>query len=130
MKHAKFVSFTEIGAQTAAKAARLLPDFLCERYARTVDLALDKPRGQLFELPGRQKNDHGRAVRGKALDLLARGDGRTALHARQDDRLADVRQGIFCLERAAAPQNDETPGQTSYASPSLSSASICSRCAP
>ena len=31
MKHAKFVSFTEIGAQTAAKAARLLPDFLCER---------------------------------------------------------------------------------------------------
>ena len=40
MKHAKFVSFTEIGAQTAAKAARLLPDFLCERYARTVDLSL------------------------------------------------------------------------------------------
>ena len=40
MKHAKFVSFTEIGAQTAAKAARRLPDFLCERYARTVDLSL------------------------------------------------------------------------------------------
>ena len=40
MKHAKFVSFTEIGAQTAAKAARLLPEFLCERYARTVDLSL------------------------------------------------------------------------------------------
>ena len=40
MKHAKFVSFTEIGAQTAAKAARLLPDFLCARYARTVDLSL------------------------------------------------------------------------------------------
>ena len=40
MKHAKFVSFTEIGAQTAAKVARLLPDFLCERYARTVDLSL------------------------------------------------------------------------------------------
>lgn len=40
MKHAKFVSFTEIGAQTAAKAARLLPDFLCERYARAVDLSL------------------------------------------------------------------------------------------
>ncbi len=41
MKHAKFVSFTEIGAQTAVKAARLLPDFLCERYARTVDLSLE-----------------------------------------------------------------------------------------
>ncbi len=40
MKHAKFVSFTEIGAQTAAKAARLLPDFVCERYARTVDPSL------------------------------------------------------------------------------------------
>ena len=40
MKHAKFVSFTEVGAQTAAKAARLLPDFLCERYARAVDLSL------------------------------------------------------------------------------------------
>ena len=38
-------------------------------------------------------------MRGKALDLLALGDGRAALHARQDDRLADVRQGIFCLER-------------------------------
>ena len=34
------------------------------------------------------------------------------------------------LSAAAAPQNEETPGQTSYASPSLSSSSICSRCAP
>lgn len=40
MKHAKFVSFTEVGAQTAKKAAALLPDFLCERYARTVDPSL------------------------------------------------------------------------------------------
>ena len=41
MKHAKFVSFTETGAQTAVKAARLLPDFMCERYARTVDPSLE-----------------------------------------------------------------------------------------
>lgn len=40
MKHAKFVSFTEMGAQTAKKAAALLPDFLTERYARTVDSSL------------------------------------------------------------------------------------------
>lgn len=40
MKHAKFVSFTEVGAKTAERAARLLPDFLCERYARTVDPSL------------------------------------------------------------------------------------------
>lgn len=40
MKHAKFVSFTEVGAQTARKAAALLPDFLTERYARTVDPSL------------------------------------------------------------------------------------------
>ena len=38
-------------------------------------------------------------MRGKTLDLLTLGDGRAPLHARQDDRLADVRQGIFCLER-------------------------------
>ena len=40
MKHAKFVSFTALGAQTAARAASLLTDFRCERYARTVDLSL------------------------------------------------------------------------------------------
>lgn len=40
MKHAKFVSFTVIGAETAARAAALLPDFLTERYARTVDPSL------------------------------------------------------------------------------------------
>lgn len=40
MKHAKFVSFTAVGAQTAQKAAALLPDFLTERYARTVDPSL------------------------------------------------------------------------------------------
>lgn len=40
MKHAKFVSFTAVGAQTARKAAALLPDFLAERYARTVDESL------------------------------------------------------------------------------------------
>lgn len=40
MKHAKFVSFTEVGAETARKAAALLPDFVCERYARTVDPSL------------------------------------------------------------------------------------------
>ena len=40
MKHAKFVSFTEVGARTAAEAAALLPDFLTERYARTVDPSL------------------------------------------------------------------------------------------
>ena len=40
MKHAKFVSFTALGAQTAAQAASLLTDFRCERYARTVDLSL------------------------------------------------------------------------------------------
>nr|WP_297282930.1 cobalamin biosynthesis protein [uncultured Agathobaculum sp.] len=40
MKHAKFVSFTEVGAQTAREAAALLPDFLTERYARTVDPSL------------------------------------------------------------------------------------------
>lgn len=40
MKHAKFVSFTKVGAQTAEKAAALLPDFLTERYARTVDPSL------------------------------------------------------------------------------------------
>ena len=34
MKHAKFVSFTEVGARTAAKAAALLPDFLIERAPR------------------------------------------------------------------------------------------------
>ena len=40
MKHAKFVSFTLCGAQTAQKAAKCLPEFRCERYARTVDLSL------------------------------------------------------------------------------------------
>ena len=40
MKHAKFVSFTKVGAQTAEKAAALLPDYLTERYARTVDPSL------------------------------------------------------------------------------------------
>ena len=40
MKHAKFVSFTEAGARTAERAAALLPDFLTERYARTVDPSL------------------------------------------------------------------------------------------
>lgn len=40
MKHAKFVSFTALGAQTAARAASVLPEFYCERYARTVDLSL------------------------------------------------------------------------------------------
>ena len=40
MKHAKFVSFTLCGAQTAQKAVKLLPDFRCERYARTVDASL------------------------------------------------------------------------------------------
>ena len=40
MKHAKFVSFTEAGAHTAERAAALLPDFLTERYARTVDPSL------------------------------------------------------------------------------------------
>ena len=40
MKHAKFVSFTAVGAQTAKKSAALLPDFLTERYARTVDPSL------------------------------------------------------------------------------------------
>lgn len=40
MKHAKFVSFTAVGAQTARKAAALLPEFLTERYARTVDPSL------------------------------------------------------------------------------------------
>ena len=40
MKHAKFVSFTEVGARTAERAAALLPDFLTERYARTVDPSL------------------------------------------------------------------------------------------
>lgn len=40
MKHAKLVSFTAAGAQTAARCAALLPDFRCERYARTVDLSL------------------------------------------------------------------------------------------
>lgn len=40
MKHAKFVSFTEVGARTAQRAAALLPDFLTERYARTVDPSL------------------------------------------------------------------------------------------
>lgn len=40
MKHAKFVSFTAVGAQTAQRAAALLPDFLTERYARTMDPSL------------------------------------------------------------------------------------------
>lgn len=40
MKHAKFVSFTLCGAQTVQKAVKLLPDFRCERYARTVDASL------------------------------------------------------------------------------------------
>ena len=40
MKHAKFVSFTLYGAQTVQKAVKLLPDFRCERYARTVDASL------------------------------------------------------------------------------------------
>lgn len=40
MKHAKFISFTEVGARTAQRAAALLPDFLTERYARTVDPSL------------------------------------------------------------------------------------------
>ena len=40
MKHAKFVSFTALGAQTAARAARTLDGFRCERYARTVDASL------------------------------------------------------------------------------------------
>ena len=34
------------------------------------------------------------------------------------------------LSAAAAPQNEDTPGQISYARPSLSSLSICSLCAP
>ena len=40
MKHAKLVSFTLCGAQTAQKAAKCLPEFRCERYARTVDPSL------------------------------------------------------------------------------------------
>ena len=40
MKHAKFVSFTLCGAQTVQKAVQCLPDFRCERYARTVDASL------------------------------------------------------------------------------------------
>ena len=40
MKHAKFVSFTLCGAQTVQRAVKLLPDFRCERYARTVDASL------------------------------------------------------------------------------------------
>ena len=40
MKHAKFVSFTLCGAQTVQKAVKLLPDFRCERYTRTVDASL------------------------------------------------------------------------------------------
>ena len=40
MKHAKLVSFTAAGAQAAPRCAALLPDFRCERYARTVDLSL------------------------------------------------------------------------------------------
>lgn len=40
MKHAKFVSFTLCGAQTVQKTVKLLPDFRCERYARTVDASL------------------------------------------------------------------------------------------
>ncbi|GAB2045078.1 cobalt-precorrin 5A hydrolase [Agathobaculum sp. TL06] len=40
MKHAKLVSFTAAGAQTAARCAALLPDFRCEQYARTIDLSL------------------------------------------------------------------------------------------
>ena len=40
MKHAKFVSFTLCGAQTVQKAVKFLPDFRCERYARTVDASL------------------------------------------------------------------------------------------
>ena len=40
MKHAKFVSFTLCGAQTVQKAVKLLPDFRCERYARTADASL------------------------------------------------------------------------------------------
>ena len=40
MNRAKLVSFTAVGAQTAARAAALLSDFVCERYARTVDPSL------------------------------------------------------------------------------------------
>ena len=40
MKHEKFVSFTLCGAQTVQKAVKLLPDFRCERYTRTVDASL------------------------------------------------------------------------------------------
>lgn len=39
MKHAKFVSFTCAG-RGAQKAVKLLPDFRCERYARTADASL------------------------------------------------------------------------------------------
>ncbi len=40
MNRAKLVSFTAVGARTAARAAALLSDFVCERYARTVDPSL------------------------------------------------------------------------------------------
>lgn len=40
MIHAKIVSFTDKGAQTAARAASVLPDAHVERYARTVDPSL------------------------------------------------------------------------------------------
>lgn len=40
MIHAKIVSFTDRGADTAARAAAVLADAHVERYARTVDLSL------------------------------------------------------------------------------------------
>ena len=49
MKHAKFVSFTLCGAQTVQKAVKLLPDFRCERYARTVDASLSGTSLKRFE---------------------------------------------------------------------------------
>ena len=50
MKHAKFVSFTLCGAQTVQKAVKILPDFRCERYARTADASLSGTRsGAVFD---------------------------------------------------------------------------------
>lgn len=92
--------------------------------------ALDEPRGQAFELTRRQENHHGRAVAGEALDLFALGHGRSALHARQNDRLLTSGRVYSARSAAAAPQNEETPGDLVCKAEPVEARAICSRCAP
>ena len=67
MKHAKFVSFTLCGAQTVQKAVKLLPDFRCERYARTADASLSGTSLKRFAQQAMVDCDRNRGTRSGAV---------------------------------------------------------------